>query len=80
MTWVRSGDFDRILGGEFTTRDQAADPRKEAGDAVNYYTERFRGFLKDAGAGMDKAGDRVAGAADKLQDWLRARSSRADGS
>ena len=38
-------------------------PRKEAGDAVEYYTERFRGFLKDTGAGMDKAGDRVTGAA-----------------
>jgi Zn-dependent protease with chaperone function len=76
MAWVRSGDYDRILAGEFTTRDQAADPRKEAGDAVDYYTERFRGFLKDAGAGMDKAGDRVAGAADRLQEWLRGQQPR----
>jgi Zn-dependent protease with chaperone function len=71
MTWVRSGEYDRILGGEFPTRDQPADPRKEAGDAVEFYTERFRGFLKDAGAGMDKAGDRVTGAADRVQEWVR---------
>jgi Zn-dependent protease with chaperone function len=71
MAWVRSGDYDRILAGEYATRDQTADPRKEAGDAVEYYTERFRGFLKDAGAGMDKAGDRVADAAERVQDWLR---------
>jgi Zn-dependent protease with chaperone function len=71
MAWVRSGEYDRILGGEYPTRDQATDARKEAGDAVEYYTERFRGFLKDAGAGVDKAGDRVADAADRVQDWLR---------
>jgi Zn-dependent protease with chaperone function len=72
MAWVRSGEYDRVLGGEFPTRDQTADARKEASDAVEHYKERFRGFMKDAGMGMDKAGDRVADAADKLQDWLRA--------
>ena len=69
--WVRSGDYDRVLSGEYPTRDQTADPRKEAEDAVEYYTERFRGFLKDAGAGMDKAGDRVSDAAERVQEWLR---------
>ena len=71
MAWVRSGEYDRILGGEFTTRDQTTDARAAAGDAFDYYAERFRGFLKDAGAGMDKAGDRVTEAADNVRDWLR---------
>jgi Zn-dependent protease with chaperone function len=71
MAWVRSGDYDRVLGGDFVSRDQGADARKEAGDAVQYYTERFRGFLKETGAGMDKAGDRMGEAAERLQDWLR---------
>ena len=71
MAWVHSGEYDRILGGEFVTRDQTTDARAAAGDAFDYYAERFRGFLKDAGAGMDKAGDRVGEAADSVRDWLR---------
>jgi Zn-dependent protease with chaperone function len=71
MAWVRTGDYDRILAGEFATRDQTTDARAAAGDAFDYYAERFRGFLKDAGAGMDKAGDRVTEAADNVKDWLR---------
>jgi hypothetical protein len=71
MAWVHSGEYDRILGGEFVTRDQATDTRAAAGDAFEHYVQRFRGFLKDTGAGMDKAGDRVTEVADKMSDWLR---------
>ena len=42
----------------------------------SYYAERFRGFFKDAGAGVDKAGDKVGDAADKLSGWLRDRDRR----
>jgi Zn-dependent protease with chaperone function len=77
MTWMRSGEYDRILGGDFTTRDQTTDARKAAGDAFDYYAQRFRGFLKDAGSGMDKAGDRVTEAADKMGEWLRGQRSGA---
>ena len=73
MAWVHSGEYDRILGGEFVTRDQATDTRAAAGDAFEHYVQRFRGFLKDTGAGMDKAGDRVTEVADKMAEWLRGR-------
>ena len=76
MGWVQSGAYDRIAAGEYRTRDQPADARKEAGDAVEYYKQRFAKIMKDAGA--DKAGERVADAgekaaeaANKLADWLK---------
>jgi len=71
MQWVQSGAYDRIVGGDYLRRDQASDPRAEAGDAVEFYAERFRTIFRDAGVGIDRAGDRVGEAADRLTDWLR---------
>src|SRR5919106_3285864 len=71
--WVQSGAYDRIVAGEYPTRDQRADPREEAGDAVEHYAERFRALFKEAGLGVANAGDKVADAAEKVGDWLRDR-------
>jgi hypothetical protein len=71
MRWVRSGDYDRIVSGQYVRRGDPVDARAEAGDAVDYYAERFRAIFREAGAGVEKAGDRVAGAADRVSDWLR---------
>ena len=75
MAWVQSGAYDRIVSGDFRTRDETADARKEAGDAVEFYRQRFAKVMKDAGA--DKAGERISDAgekateaANKLADWL----------
>ena len=73
MKWVRSGDFDRAINGEFIRRGDPVDPRSQAGDAAEFYAERFRGFFKDASVSVDKAGDKVGDAAEKLGDWLRDR-------
>jgi Zn-dependent protease with chaperone function len=70
MNWVRSGDYDRIVKGEYPTRDQQADARKEAGDAVEFYKERFRKIFSDFGA--ERVQERAAGAAEKVGEWLRA--------
>jgi Zn-dependent protease with chaperone function len=73
MRWVRSGEYDRVLRGEYVRRGDPVDPRAEAGDAVDHYAERFRALFKDAGAGVAGAGDRVADAAAQVGDWLRDR-------
>jgi Zn-dependent protease with chaperone function len=73
MKWVRSGDYDRVMNGEYIRRGDPVSPRNEAGDAAEFYAERFRGFFKDAGASVEKAGDKVGDAAEKLGDWLRDR-------
>ena len=64
MEWVRSGDYDRIVGGEFATRDEPVRPREEAGDAAAHYSERFKEVFKDAG-------DSVSAAGQQLADWLK---------
>ena len=73
MKWVRSGEYDRVLRGEYVRRGDPIDPRAEAGDAAEHYAERFRALFKEAGAGVASAGDMVAGAAERVGDWLRDR-------
>ena len=78
MAWVQSGEYDRIVGGEFPTRDQQADARKEAGDAYEHYKERFRRIFADfagdnVGEKVQGAQDKVAGAAEKVAEWLKPR-------
>ncbi len=73
MKWVRSGEYDRIINGEYRKRDQKADAREEAGDAADYYGERFRAIFAEAGVGAKRAGDKAGDAADKLSDWLKQR-------
>ncbi len=64
MEWVSSGDYDRIVGGSYVTREQPESPRAEAGDAVAHYTERFRRTF-------DELGDSIEDAGRQLSDWLR---------
>ena len=67
---MHSGEYDRIVEGEFPTRDQQADARKEAGEAVEFYKERFRKIFNEFGG--ERAQEQVADAAGKLGDWLKA--------
>ncbi len=64
MTWVQSGDYDRIVAGEYMTRDTQARARDEAADAVAHYAERFRATFADLG-------DSIAEVAQQLGEWLR---------
>ena len=69
--WVQSGEYDAILGGEYVRRGEEPDARAEAGDAVDFYTDRFRKIFKDASDTVSSAGDQVATAGTRLADWLR---------
>ena len=71
LKWVRSGDYDRIMSGEYRKRTEKANPREEAGAATEFYAERFRSIFREFGEGVGKAGDKAADAADKLAGWLR---------
>jgi len=73
MRWVQSGEYDRILRGEYRTRDQATDVRAEAGDAMEFYAERFRAAFRDIGENVTALGTQVGGVADQVADWLRNR-------
>jgi Zn-dependent protease with chaperone function len=71
MSWVRGGDYDRIVGGDYARRDEPADPRAEGGEAVSFYAERFRRAFREAGEAVGSMGDQLAG-------WLRRDADDAD--
>src|SRR5689334_20336511 len=73
MKWVRSGEYDRIVKGDFRTRDETPDAKAEAAAAGEYYTERFKSIMRDATEGLAKVGEQAGDAADKLSDWIRNR-------
>jgi Zn-dependent protease with chaperone function len=64
MTWVRSGEYNRIVDGEYVRRGDEAGVREEAGEAAAHYADRFRAAFKDAG-------DAVGSATEQLTDWLK---------
>lgn len=61
MEWVKSGDYDRIVSGSFTTRDQPPRPRAEASDAVSHYSERFGDLFREAGETVNQLGQQLSG-------------------
>jgi Zn-dependent protease with chaperone function len=73
MKWVQSGEYDRIVRGEYRTRDQEANVREEASDAMDFYAERFRSLFREAGDNLTNLGNQVGGVAEQVADWLRKR-------
>ena len=73
MKWVQSGEYDRIIRGEYRTRDQPTDVRGEAGDAMEFYAERFRTIFREAGDNIATIGSQVGGMAEQVADWIRKR-------
>ena len=87
MTWVQSGEYDRIVGGDYLRRGQEPGARQEASDAVEFYAERFRKGFKEAGDSIAGAGQSIAGATEKaggalaeaserFAEWLRTASNQ----
>lgn len=64
MLWVRSGEFDRIVAGEYPKRDDPVSVRAESGEAVSFYADRFKEAFADAGETVGAAGA-------QLSDWLK---------
>jgi Zn-dependent protease with chaperone function len=71
MEWVKSGEYDRIVGGDYVTRDVPPDPRAEAGDAVAHYSDRFRAMFRDASESVGDIGEQLGDVTQQLSDWLR---------
>lgn len=63
LTWVRSGEYDRIKDGSYVRRGQEPPLREEAGAAQDHYAKRVRDAFKDV---SDSIGD----VGDQLGEWL----------
>ncbi len=64
LAWVRDGEYDRIVGGEYVRRGQERPAREEAADAAAHYSERFKDLFSEAGTHVNSAGQ-------QLSDWLK---------
>jgi len=73
MRWVQSGEYDRIQRGEYRRRDEETDVREEAGDAFEFYAERFRALFRELGENVTSLGEQVGSVSNQVADWLRKR-------
>jgi Zn-dependent protease with chaperone function len=75
MRWVQSGEYDRIIRGEYRRRGEQAPVREEASDAMEFYAERFRAMLRELGENVTSIGNQMGDASQQLADWIRKRGS-----
>jgi Zn-dependent protease with chaperone function len=82
MRWVQSGEYDRIQRGEYRRRGDETNVRDEAGEAMEFYAERFRALFREFGENVTNLGAQVGDASQQVADWLRNRggSGRSDSS
>jgi Zn-dependent protease with chaperone function len=73
MTWVQSGEYDRIVRGEYRRRGDETDVREEASDAMEFYAERFRAMFRELGDNVTSLGSQVGDMSQQAADWLRNR-------
>jgi Peptidase family M48 len=73
MRWVQSGEYDRIQRGEYRRRGDPVNPREEAGDAFEFYSNRFREIFKEIGDNVTSLGDQMGDLSTQVSDWLRKR-------
>ena len=64
IEWVQSGDYNRIVDGEYPRRGQEPAPSVEFAAAVAHYRERFSRFL-------DRTAGSVQDLGKQLGDWLK---------
>jgi Zn-dependent protease with chaperone function len=63
LDWVRAGDYDRIIGGDYVRRGEEPPLRDEADTAAAHYGQRITDAFQSAGESVSDVGQR-------LGDWL----------
>jgi Zn-dependent protease with chaperone function len=63
LDWVRAGDYDRIVGGDYVRRGEEPPLGDEADSASAHYAERIGGAFQQAGSSIGEIGE-------QLRDWL----------
>ncbi len=78
MRWVRSGEYDRIQRGEYRRRGEPTNVRDDAGDAFEFYAERFRTMFAELGDNVTSLGNQMGDVSGQVADWLRKRGGGRD--
>ncbi|HKC82488.1 MAG TPA: M48 family metallopeptidase, partial [bacterium] len=63
IDWMHSGEYDRIVDGEYLRRGQEPPLKEEADTAASHYGDRISGALEQAGSSIAEIGE-------QLGDWL----------
>ena len=63
LDWVRGGEYDRIVGGDYLRRGQEPPLKEEADSAGAHYSARI-------GEAFAQAGSSISDVGDQLRDWL----------
>lgn len=63
LEWVRSGDYDRIVDGDYIRRGSEPPLRDETDAAQEHYTQRITDAFSQAGSSINEVGQ-------QLGDWL----------
>jgi hypothetical protein len=66
LDWVREGDYDRIVGGDYIHIGDEPPLREEGDSAAAHYGDRVKGAFEKAGTSVSEVGD-------QLSDWLEKR-------
>jgi Zn-dependent protease with chaperone function len=71
LEWVREGDYDRIVGGDYIRRGQEPPLRDEADAAQEHYSRRISDAFQQAGSSIGEVGQ-------QLGDWLARQRGKGD--
>jgi Zn-dependent protease with chaperone function len=72
LDWVRGGEYDRIIGGEYLRRGDEPPLREEADAATEHYSARI-------GDAFGQAGSSIAEVGDQLAQWLARQRASGNG-
>jgi Zn-dependent protease with chaperone function len=64
LDWVREGDYDRMIRGDYLRRGEEPSAREEADAAGVFYADRVSGAFQAAGSSISEVGQ-------QLGDWLK---------
>ena len=73
LDWIRQGDYDRMVRGDYLRRGEEPSPREEADAAGVFYADRISGAFQAAGSSVAEVGQ-------QLGDWLKRTRGDGDGS
>jgi Zn-dependent protease with chaperone function len=64
LAWVREGEYDRMVRGDYLRRGEEPTAREEADAATAFYGDRVGGAIQQAGSSISEVGQ-------QLGDWLK---------
>jgi Zn-dependent protease with chaperone function len=69
LEWVREGEYDPIVRGEYIRIGDEPSAREEADAASDFYSDRIAGAFQQAGSSISEVGE-------QLSDWLKRNRDR----